>query len=117
MLKRVDNGCYNAVKAVVEGTFKGGLFVMGLDSKGVAMSRESDLATFMEFGIGAGKITAKDKNAVTANWKAMRAQIPDWIWKAVDELEKDIIAGRVTVPNANTLEEMQSVRSKYPLKR
>jgi basic membrane protein A len=117
MLKRVDNGCYNAVKAVVDGTFKGGLVVMGLDSKGVAMSKESDLANFMEFGIGAGKISAKDKSTITAHWKAMRGQIPDWIWKAVDELEQDIISGRVTVPTANTLEEMQAVRSKYPLKR
>ena len=117
MLKRVDNGCYNAVKAVVDGNFKGGLVVMGLDSKGVAMSKESDLATFMEFGIGSGKITTKDKSTITTNWKAMRGRIPDWIWEAVDGLEQDIISGKVTVPTANTLEEMQAVRSKYPLKR
>jgi len=117
MLKRVDNGCYNAVKAVVDGNFRGGLVVMGLDSKGVAMSKESDLATFMEFGIGSGKITTKDKSTITTNWKAMRGRIPDWIWEAVDGLEQDIISGKVTVPTANTLEEMQAVRSKYPLKR
>jgi len=117
MLKRVDNGCYNAVKAVVDGNFRGGLVVMGLDSKGVAMSKESDLATFMEFGIGSGKITTKDKSTITTNWKAMRGRIPDWICEAVDGLEQDIISGKVTVPTANTLEEMQAVRSKYPLKR
>jgi basic membrane protein A len=117
MLKRVDNGCYDAVKAVVNGTFKGGLVVMGLKSKGVAMSNESDLESFMEFGIGAGKITAQDKSRITRNWEAMRGQIPDWIWKAVDELDQAIISGKVTVPTANTLDEMQAVRSKYPLKR
>jgi basic membrane protein A len=117
MLKRVDNGCYSAVKAVVEGTFEGGITVMGLDSKGVAMSKETDLATFMEFGIGAGKITEKDKSSILRNWKTMRGKIPDWIWKAVDELEQDIISGKISVPTANTLEEMQAVRSKYPLKR
>jgi len=117
MLKRVDNGCYNAVKAVVEGTFEGGVVVMGLKSNGVSMSRESDLETFMEFGIGAGEITGKDKSRIIRNWKEMRGKIPDWIWDAVDELKQDIISGRVTVPTANTLDEMKEIRAKYLLKR
>jgi basic membrane lipoprotein Med (substrate-binding protein (PBP1-ABC) superfamily) len=47
----------------------------------------------------------------------MRAQIPAWIWDAVTDLEKQIISGKISVPNANTGEEMKAVRSKYPLKR
>ncbi|MGQ9629374.1 MAG: BMP family lipoprotein [bacterium] len=117
MLKRVDNGCYNAVKAVVEGTFKGGLVVMGLDSKGVAMSEFSDLDTFMEFGIGAKKITEKDKDKIVANWKRMRGQVPEWIWSAVADLEKKIVSGEIVVPTANALAEMEAVRAQYPLKR
>lgn len=117
MLKRVDNGCYNAVKAVVEGTFKGGITVMGLDTKGVAISRLEDLGTFMSFGIGAGKITEADRGRITENWKKMRGRIPDWIWKAVDDLENQIITGKISVPTANTLAEMQAVRAKYPLTR
>ncbi len=117
MLKRVDNGCYNAVKAVVNGTFKGGLVVMGLDSKGVAMSKYEDLDTFMEFGIESKKITAQDKGRITANWKRMRNDIPEFIWRAVDDLETQIISGKVSVPTANTLKEMKAVRSKYPLTR
>jgi basic membrane protein A len=117
MLKRVDNGCYNAVQAVVKETFKGGLTVMGLDVEGVAMSKYPELLAFMEFGIGAGKITEKDKDTIVANWKNMRAQIPSWIWDAVGDLEKQIISGKISVPNANTLEEMKAVRSKYPLTR
>ena len=117
MLKRVDNACYNAVEAVVKGDFKGGLVIMGLDVQGVAMSKDPDLLAFMEFGIGAGKITAKDKTAIVSNWKTMRAQIPSWIWDAVADLEKQIISGRILVPNANTVEEMKAVRAKYPLMR
>ncbi len=115
MLKRVDNGCYNAVEAAVKGTFQGGLTVMGLDVEGVAMSRERELDAFMDFGIEAGKITEADKAAIVANWKNMRAQIPSWIWDAVGDLEKQIISGKISVPNANTLDEMKAVRSKYPL--
>ena len=117
MLKRVDNACYNAVEAVVKGSFKAGLVIMGLDVQGVAMSKDPDLLTFMEFGIGAGKITAKDKAAIVSNWKTMRAQIPAWIWDAVADLEKQIISGTISVPNANTVEEMKAVRAKYPLMR
>ena len=115
MLKRVDNACYNAVEAVVKGTFKPGLTVMGLGDKGVAMSKEPELLTFMEFGIGAGKIGAADKTKIVANWKKMRARIPAWIWEAVADLENQIISGKISVPNANTLDEMKAVRSRYPL--
>ncbi|HUT70002.1 MAG TPA: BMP family ABC transporter substrate-binding protein [Desulfatiglandales bacterium] len=117
MLKRVDNACYNAVETVVKGSFKAGLVIMGLDVQGVAMSKDPDLVTFMEFGIGAGKITAKDKAAIVSNWKTMRAQIPAWIWDEVADLEKQIISGTISVPNANTVEEMKAVRAKYPLMR
>ena len=115
MLKRVDNACYNAVEAVVKGSFKPGITVMGLDVQGVAMSRQPELLTFMEFGIGAGKIGAADKTKIVANWKKMRAQIPAWIWQAIADLEKQIISGKISVPNANTLDEMKAVRSTYPL--
>jgi basic membrane protein A len=117
MLKRVDNACYNTVEAVVKGTFKSGLTVMGLSDQGVAMSRQPELLTFMEFGIGAGKISAADKAKIVENWEKMRAQIPAWIWEAVSDLEKQIIAGQISVPNANTLDEMKAVRSTFPLTR
>jgi basic membrane protein A len=117
MLKRVDNACYNAVEAVVKGTFKGGLVVMGLDVAGVAISREPELLTFMEFGIGAGKITGEDKADIVSNWKTMRDQIPSWIWASVSHLERQIISGRIAVPTANTLDEMKAVRSDYSLMR
>jgi basic membrane protein A len=115
MLKRVDNACYSAVEAAVKDTFKGGLVVMGLDVQGVAMSREPELDAFMDFGIDAGKITEGDKAQIVANWKRMRGEIPSWIWDAVDDLEQQIVAGKISVPNANTLDEMNAVRSKYPL--
>ena len=69
----------------------------------------------MEFGIGAGKIGAADKTKIVANWKKMRGQIPAWIWQAIADLEKQIISGKIAVPNANTLDEMKAVRSTYPL--
>jgi basic membrane protein A len=117
MLKRVDTGCYNAVSDVVKGTFKGGTTVMGLKDKGVSMSNLQDLTTFMQFGINAGKITKADESTIIANWKQMRAAIPDWIWNAVNELAEKVVSGQTSVPTADTLDQMKAVRTKYPLAR
>lgn len=117
MLKRVDNACYNAVKAVVDDNFEGGLVIMGLDVQGVGMSKYPELLDFMDFGIGAGKITDQDKNEIISNWRTMRSKVPNWIWQAANDLERQIISGQIDVPTANTLAEMQAVRAKYPLTR
>jgi hypothetical protein len=45
----------------------------------------------------------------------MRSDIPRSIWNALDDLERAIVSGRIVVPTANTLEEMQAVRARYPL--
>ena len=117
MMKRVDVGCYTAIKMVHEGTFKGGVLSMGLANKGVAISRYQDLLDFIEFGIAAGAITEEDKPRIIENWKAMRASVPQWIWDAVDELEQKILSGEVVVPKPETREEMLKVREMYPMKR
>ncbi len=117
MMKRVDVGCYTAIKMVHEGTFQGGILSLGLRNKGVAISRYEDLLDFIEFGIKAGAITAADRARIIENWKAMRAAIPEWIWQAVDELEAKILAGEITVPKPETREDMLAVRALYPLTR
>jgi basic membrane protein A len=117
MMKRVDVGCYTAIKMVHEGTFKGGILSMGLANKGVAISRYQDLLDFIEFGIAAGAITEEDKPRIIENWKAMRASVPQWIWEAVDELEQEILSGEIVVPKPETRDEMLKVREMYPLKR
>ncbi len=117
MMKRVDVGCYTAIKMVHEGTFKGGILSMGLANKGVAISRYQDLLDFIEFGIAAGAITEEDKPVIIENWKRMRASVPQWIWDAVDELEQKILSGEIVVPKPETRDEMLKVREMYPLRR
>jgi len=117
MMKRVDVGCYTAIKMVHEGTFQGGLLSLGLKNKGVGISRYDDLLDFIEFGIKAGAITEADRARIIENWKAMRAAIPAWIWQAVDELEAKILSGEIAVPKPETREEMLAVRALYPLTR
>lgn len=116
-MKRVDTGCYDAVKSVVDGTFKGGIVSMGLSNHGVSISGIKDLLDFMNFGIKAKQIKASDKYQIIANWASMRAAIPYWIWQAVDELQAGILDGSIKVPTANTLDQMKAIRAKYPLEK
>jgi basic membrane protein A len=114
-MKRVDHGCYNAVKSVVEGTFHGGIVSLGLAEGGVSISKLQDLVDFFEFGVAAGAVDEADFYATLANWSANRANIPPEIWEAVDELEAGILDGSIVVPTADTVQEMQAVRDQYPL--
>ena len=118
MMKRVDVGCYTAIRMVHEGTFEGGRILrMSLANEGVGISRFLDLLDFIDFGVAAGAISAEERPEIAANWAAMRASLPTWIWKAVDELEEKILSGEIVVPKPTTREEMLKVRELYPLER
>ncbi|UCF10982.1 MAG: BMP family ABC transporter substrate-binding protein [Candidatus Bipolaricaulota bacterium] len=114
-MKRVDVAVYEAIKSVVEGTFTGGLNVFGLANGGVAISKRADLDAAIDFGIAAGVIMEADRNLIIANWTANRATVPTWIWNAVDELEAGILDGSIVVPTANLEEEIEAIRTQYPL--
>jgi len=114
-MKRVDFGCYAAVKDVVEGTFQGGVISLGLTEGGVAISDYDALLDFIEFGVSAGAVDPVDKDTIIDSWIANRATVPDWIWDAVDELEAGILNGTILVPTADTAEGIKAVRDKYPL--
>ncbi len=114
-MKRVDNACYSAVKAVVDGTFQGGIVSLGLKENGVAISGLSQLADFIDFGIAGGAVSADDFYNIIANWAQDRATVPAYIWNAVDELNAGILSGDIVVPTADTGDEMGAVRAQYTL--
>jgi len=114
-MKRVDVGCYNAVKAVAEGTFQPGVTSMGIAEGGGSISKIGDLADFIQFGIDGGAVQADDFYTIIANWAQNRMTIPAWIWDAVEELETGILAGLIIVPTADTGPEMSDVRELFTL--
>jgi len=114
-MKRVDNACYDAVKAVVDGTFKAGVVSLGLKEGGVAISGISQLADFIDFGIAGGAVSADDFYNIIANWAQNRATVPAYIWEAVDELNAGILSGDIVVPTADTGDEMAAVRAQFTL--
>ena len=114
MMKRVDFGVYSAIESVVNGTFKGGVQILGPHNGGIAMSGKQDLADFIQFGIKGGAISASDSDQISSNWTAMRDEIPGWIWDAVAELQAQISDGSAEVPCGWCPDTIGEIRAKYP---
>ena len=114
MMKRVDFGVYSAIESVVNGTFKGGVQILGPHNGGIAMSGKQDLADFIQFGVNGGAISASDSDSITSNWVGMRDEIPGWIWDAVAELQGQISDGSADVPCGWCPDTIGDIRAKYP---
>ena len=72
MIKRIDNAVYSMVKDEVDGKFKGGIHVYGLDNEGVGYAVD-------EYN---------------------KALIPQAVIEKVEQAKKDIIAGKIKVTDA-----------------
>jgi len=104
MMKRVDVGVYDAVKEVMDGTFKGGILELGLKEHGVGLSTVDDvMAMFNSLPEDTQKQKLKDlgfnsKDELKQYLEKTRAQVPDWIWDAVNQLQQKIVSGEIKVP-------------------
>lgn len=116
MMKRVDVGVYNAVKAVMDGTFKGGVVELGLKENGVKLSTVDDvMAMFNSLPEDTQKKKLQElgfnsKEELKQYLENTRKQVPDWIWQAVDELRQKIINGEIKVPAPTNKEGIEKVR-------
>ncbi len=72
MLKRIENAVYNTVKEEVEGNFKGGKHVYGLDNDGIGYALDEH----------------------------NKHLIPDSVIEKVEQARRDIIAGKIKVTDA-----------------
>ncbi len=72
MIKRIDNAVYSIVREEVDGRFKGGVHIYGLENDGVAYALD-------------------DYN---------RNLIPAWVIEKVEQAKRDIMAGKIRVTDA-----------------
>ncbi len=72
MLKRIDNAVYSLVKDEVEGKFKGGVHIYGLENNGVDYAMD-------EYN---------------------KPLVADWVIEKVEQAKKDIISGKIKVTDA-----------------
>ncbi len=116
MMKRVDVGVYNAVKAALDGTFKGGAVELGLKEGGVGLSTVDDVMTV--FNALPEDIKQKklqelgfdSTDELRQYLENTRRQVPDWIWQAVDLLKQKIIKGEIRVPAPTTRDAIEQIR-------
>ncbi|EEB74346.1 BMP family ABC transporter substrate-binding protein [Thermococcus sp. AM4] len=116
MMKRVDVGVYNAVKQAEENKFKGGVVELGLKEGGVKLSTIDDVkAMFDSLPADVREKKLKDlgfknESELIQFLEQTRKQVPDWIWQAVDDLQKQIINGQIVVPKATSKDQIEELR-------
>jgi len=116
MMKRVDVGVYNAVKQAEENKFVGGVVELGLKEGGVKLSTIADVKAMFD-SLPADVKQKKLKELGFQNEQQLleylnktRQQVPSWIWQAVDQLQKDILDGKIVVPKATQKSQIEELR-------
>lgn len=112
--KRVDVATFTAVQQVVEGTFAGGDLVLTIAEGAHGLSTVKDIVTFIDLAVAAGQLSEDQKDEVLAKILEARDSVPYYVWEAVFELQAAIRAGAVTLPEADTPDQIAEVRAKYP---
>ncbi|WP_099211373.1 BMP family lipoprotein [Thermococcus henrietii] len=116
MMKRVDVGVYNAVKEAEENQFRGGVVELGLKDGGVKLSTIADVKAMFD-SLPADVRAKKLKDLGFQNEQQLleylnktRQQVPSWIWQAVDQLQQEIISGKILVPKATQKSQIEQLR-------
>ena len=116
MMKRVDVGVYNAVKQAEENQFRGGVIELGLKEGGVKLSTLQDVkAMFDSLPPDVREKKLKDlgfqnEEQLLEYLNKTRQQVPAWIWQAVDQLQQEIISGKILVPKATAKDQIELLR-------
>src|SRR5690606_15363564 len=116
MVKRVDNGVFEAIKRALDGTFQGGAVTLKLAEGGVAASSVEMVELFFDEAVAAGAKTPEEKAVAMAGVRAAREAVPQWAWDLLNELDSLIRSGEYVVPEAldrDTAEYWRSVLSTY----
>src|SRR5690606_38457232 len=93
MVKRVDNGVFEAIKRALEGTFQGGAVTLRLAEGGVAASTIEMAELFFDEASAAGPRAVGVEAVPMAGVRAARAALPQLAWDLLDELVRLLRAG------------------------
>ncbi len=111
--KRVDTAVYEAVKWALKGE-PGYNLVLGLAEEGTGFSTEEDIVTFVNLAVKAGYPLAASPEEVIARILEARRSVPEFVWKGLEEFTSLLRAGAIQLPEADTAEQIDAVRKKYP---
>ncbi len=116
MMKRVDVGVYNAVKQAEENQFKGGIVELGLKEGGVKLSTLQDVKAMFDSlppDVKKKKLQElgfQNEQQLLDYLNKTRQQVPAWIWQAVDQLQQEIVSGKIVVPKATSKDQIEALR-------
>ncbi|MBC7318732.1 BMP family ABC transporter substrate-binding protein [Candidatus Bipolaricaulota bacterium] len=111
--KRVDVAVYEAVKWALSGE-PGFNLVLGLAQEGTGFSTYEDLVTFVDLAVKAGYPLAGTPEEVISKIMAARQNVPYFVWQGLGEFMGLLRAGAITLPEADTAEQIAKVREMYP---
>jgi len=100
-LKRVDVAVYDAIKAVVDGTFQGGIHSLGLKEGALGISDDEIIKYFAEIAQEQGRLPqglTPDDVVNIVNQKRQE-YISDTAWNLVQQLENEIKSGQIQFVN------------------
>jgi len=116
MMKRVDVGVYNAVKQAEDNNFEGGVVELGLKQGGVKLSTIADVKAMFDSlppDVKQKKLQDlgfQNEQQLLDYLNKTRQQVPAWIWDAVDQLQQEIVSGKIVVPKATSKAEIEQLR-------
>ncbi|AFK23193.1 BMP family protein [Pyrococcus sp. ST04] len=108
--KRVDVAVYDAIKMVVDNTWKGGIITLGLKENGVGYWDLDGVRQFAEFAKEAGKLKDLTPDQVVEIVKEQREKyIKPYVWDIVNELSEKIKNGEIVFKTPKTHEEYEQI--------
>jgi len=93
--KRVDVAVYTAIKMVVEDTWKGGIYELGIKEGGVGYWDLDGVRYFAEIAYNQTKTSLKPDEIVNIVRQQREKYIKDYVWNIVRELENKIKNGEI----------------------
>lgn len=88
--------------------------VLGLAQEGTGFSTYEDLVTFVDLAVKAGYPLAGTPEEVISKIMAARQNVPYFVWQGLGEFMGLLRAGAITLPEADTAEQIAKVREMYP---
>jgi len=107
--KRVDTAVYTAIKMVVDGSWKGGIKVLGLKENGVGIWGLDGVKYFAQIAYDNHKTNLTPTEIVNIVKEMRQKYIPKQAWNIMKQLEKQIKSGQIVFKTPTSEEEYNAI--------
>ncbi|MCE4606317.1 MAG: BMP family ABC transporter substrate-binding protein [Desulfurococcales archaeon] len=107
--KRVDTAVYTAIKMVVDGSWKGGIKVLGLKDNGVGIWDLNGVKYFAQLAYDNHKTNLTPTEIVNIVKEMRQKYIPQQAWNIMKQLEEQIKSGQIVFKTPTSEEEYNSI--------